>query len=316
MEIEAAVSHIPFNSEYLENFRTVVSKDTTINRKLGLPCPSDQTPESNSRVDVSLLDSARTVINTPSGSNDKEHASAGVISPAISSYFNKSLFGDFTPIKQLISSGSKNQLASDSDNISRPLSDFSIGSSAASKKRSSSPSSRSSKRPNISSSIYVTNDAFSNRMDMHLNDFKELIKKNRSSDQDQIQKLQEENKFLREQLIIQTKRIDRLTQQSRNQAQQPKQKNSLISTLPAATLPPTQPITFNFGTPAQPVSMPPQPANINGQKMSYSEIAKSQTKNSKDAQKLAQSIRKLVGTKPINSGTKAETKHKLARIYV
>ncbi|OMJ08177.1 hypothetical protein AYI70_g11715, partial [Smittium culicis] len=94
MEIEAAVSHIPFNSEYLENFKAVVSKDTTINRKLGLPCPLDRTPEASSRVDKNLLESAKTVINTPSGSNDNDHASAGVMSPAISSYFNKSLFGE------------------------------------------------------------------------------------------------------------------------------------------------------------------------------------------------------------------------------
>ncbi|OMJ22051.1 hypothetical protein AYI69_g5557 [Smittium culicis] len=266
MEIEAAVSHITFNSEYLENFKAVVWKDTTINKKLGLPCPLIRTPESSSGVD-SLIDSAGTIIDTPSGSNDKEHASAGDISPAISSYFNKSLFGDFSPIKQLVISGSKTQLLSDSDYNSRPLSDFIIKKSAKSNKRLSHSSSRSSKRPHISISIYVTNDAFSHRMNLHLNDVKEKIKKNRSPNQDQIQKLQEENKFLQKQLAIQTKRIDRLTQQSKNISQQPKQMNSLPNFVPA-TVPTTQSISFNFGTHANPVSLPPQNLNTNGQ-MSY-----------------------------------------------
>ncbi|OMJ16668.1 hypothetical protein AYI69_g7747 [Smittium culicis] len=140
----------------------------------------------------------------------------------------------------------------------------------------------------------------------------EIIKANRSEDLLKIKKLEDENLHLKEQLVIQTKKIDRLTHQIQeptqtvNQTVQPPS-DSVVST-------PAPPITFNFGTSQAALSTHSLATPF--KKLSYSEIAKSQSKNAKEAKVFTKSIRKLVGTKPINSGTRAEKDHKLARIYV
>ncbi|OMJ22754.1 hypothetical protein AYI70_g2669 [Smittium culicis] len=312
MEIEAAMGNIPVTSKYFDNFKAVVLNRTDLADRVGTPKIDASTPELAKKSVEAMLDTI-CGYNKPCGSKGKQRAPVDFPSHNSASYLKTATVGDFTPIKHtgiVINDQSSLNPAP----LAKSLTDFSLGSTFGTNKRAASPPARASKRQNLNTSIYVTNDAFSHRMDLHLNDIKELIKKNRAIDLSRIEKLEEENKFLREQLAIQTKRIDRLTQQSRTPAQQQKPKNSLSSAIPTAAISSAQPITFNFGTPAQPVGLPlNEPGN---KKLSYSEIAKSQTKNSKDAQKLAQSIRKLVGTKPINSGTRAEKTHKLARIYV
>ncbi|OMJ11303.1 hypothetical protein AYI69_g9880, partial [Smittium culicis] len=198
---------------------------------------------------------------------------------------------------------------------SQSSSNFGLNSAPGPSKRSASPSARSSKRPNTSGNLYVTSMAFNHRMDLHLANMKALINTNRTADLARIQQLEDENKHLKDQLLIQTKRIDRLTQQSKKTVQplrpQPAQ--------PSASTPSAQPINFHFGSASTATLLPAQPTPSEApafKKLSYSEIAKSQSKTKMEAKKLTQSIRKLVGTKPINSGTMAEKNHKLARIYV
>ncbi|OMJ27265.1 hypothetical protein AYI69_g3309 [Smittium culicis] len=115
-----------------------------------------------------------------------------------------------------------------------------------------------------------------------------------------IQNLKEENKFLKEQLEIQTKRIDNLPHLSK--------KAEILSNKPASTrnsnpaAPTAPPITFNIG----PASLPVQKVEaLSTNKLSYSEIARSQTKNAKDAIKLTLSIRRLVGSKPFNRDSRS-----------
>ncbi|OMJ10821.1 hypothetical protein AYI69_g10093, partial [Smittium culicis] len=140
-------------------------------------------------------------------------------------------------------------------------SNFGLNSAPGPSKRSASPSARSSKRPNTSGNMYVTSMAFNHRMDLHLANMKALVASNRTADLARIQQLEDENKHLKDQLLIQTKCIDRLTQQTATSS--------------------SQPIYFHFGSasianliPAQPV-----PAEQSAfKKLSYSEIAKSQSK--------------------------------------
>ncbi|OMJ10487.1 hypothetical protein AYI69_g10224 [Smittium culicis] len=312
MEIEAAMSNIPVTSKYFENFKAVVLDRTDLADRIGYPKIDASTPELAKKSVEAMLDTI-CGYNKPCGSKGKQRAPVDFPSHDSASYLKTATMGDFTPIKNTGIVINDQSIITPAP-LANSLMDFSLGSTISTNIRTASPPARASKRQNRNTSMYVTNHAFSHRIDQHLNDVKEILKKNRAIDLARIEKLESENKFLREQLAIQTKRIDRLTQQSRTPVQHPKPKNSTLNIVPAAAISSTQPITFNFGTPAQPVGLPlNEPAN---KKLSYSEIAKSQTKNSKDAQKLAQSNRKLEGTKPINSDTKAEKTHKLARIYV
>ncbi|OMJ14195.1 hypothetical protein AYI70_g8033 [Smittium culicis] len=198
---------------------------------------------------------------------------------------------------------------------SQSSTNFGLNSASGPSKRSASPSARSSKRSNTSGNLYVTSLAFNNRMDLHLANLKALIASNRTADLARIQQLEDENKHLKEQLLIQTKRIDRLTQQSKKTVQPSRPQASQ----PPALTSTTQPINFNFGSASTTTLLSAQPTPAVPpafKKLSYSEIAKSQSKTKMEAKQLTQSIRKLVGSKPINSGTMAEKNHKLARIYV
>ncbi|OMJ21369.1 hypothetical protein AYI69_g5840 [Smittium culicis] len=213
----------------------------------------------------------------------KQRAPVDFPSHDSASYLKTATVGDFTPIKNAGIVINDQSIITPAP-LANSLMDFSLGSTISTNKRTASPPARASKRQNLNTSIYVTNDAFSHRMDLHLNDVKEHIKKNRAIDLARLEKLESENKFLREKLDIQTKRIDRLTQKSKTPVLHHKLKNNTANSVPAPDISSTQPISFNFGTSAQPVGLPlNEPAN---KKLSYSEISKSQAKNSKEFRSL------------------------------
>ncbi|OMJ09925.1 hypothetical protein AYI69_g10452, partial [Smittium culicis] len=286
--------------------------NTDLADRIGSPKIYASTPELAKKSAEAMLDTI-CGYNKPCGYKGKLRVQADFPSHDSASYLKTATVGDFTPIKNT-------EIVINDQSIITPaplansLMDFSLGSTISTNKRTASPPARASKRQNLNTSIYVTNDAFSHCMDLHLNDVKELIKKNRAIFLARFEKLESEKKFLREKLAIFKKRIYRLAQKSWTPAQHPKQKNSTPKSVPAVSISLNQPNTFNFGTHAQPVGLSLN--KLANKKLSYSQIVKSLTKNSKDAQKLAQSIRKLVGTKSINSETRAKKRNKLARIYV
>ncbi|OMJ08771.1 hypothetical protein AYI69_g10942, partial [Smittium culicis] len=248
----------------------------------------------------------------PGGSKDKLRAPLDFPHHNINSYLDNSLAPITPPSKNtgIIIRDQSNKI---NESIGKNLMDYSLGGSLVSNKRNTSPPARSPKRQHtLVGNNYVTNEDFNDSMELHVKNMQEIIKANRSEDLLKIKKLEDENLHLKEQLVIQTKKIDRLTHQSKGSIQTANQTVQPPSASVVST--PAPPITFNFGTSqtALTARSPAQPFK----KLSYSEIAKSQSKNAKEAEVLAKSIRKLVGTKPINSGTRAEKNHKLARIYV
>ncbi|OMJ18112.1 hypothetical protein AYI70_g5547 [Smittium culicis] len=248
----------------------------------------------------------------PGGSKGKHRASLDFPHHDLSSYLDNSLAPNTHPSKN-IGITIRDQSNKLKESIGKNLMDYSLGGSLVSNKRNTSPPTRSPKRHHtLDGNNYVTNEDFNDHMELHVKNMQEIIKANRSEDLLKIKKLEDENFHLKELLVIQTKKIDRLTHQSQGSTQTANQTVQPPSASVVST--PAPPITFNFGASKTVVSAHPPALTI--KKLSYSEIAKSQSKNDKEAELLTKSIRKLVGTKPINSGTRAEKNHKLARIYV
>ncbi|OLY79092.1 hypothetical protein AYI68_g6844 [Smittium mucronatum] len=158
--------------------------------------------------------------------------------------------------------------------------------------------------------LYDSNKNLELKLELISSDLKatlDVFQKNRSIE---ISAIKAENAFIKEKIIILSKKIDNI---SGNEVIDHETKNLNSNSK-----------IFNNQKNTE-TDNPDESSNCdidknskikNSHLLSYKEIAKSQSKSPDDADKLYQAIRKCVGVKPINSGSKAEIKHKISRIYL